>query len=50
MKAQEILSQMTLEEKIYHLVQMTTMTYLKTDGTNIVTGPNSKMQLDKEYI
>ncbi len=50
MKAQEILSGMTLEEKIYHLVQMTTMTYLKTDGTNIVTGPDSKMQLDKEYI
>ena len=50
MKAQEILNGMTLDEKIYHLVQMTTMTYLKTDGTNIVTGPNSKMQLDKEYI
>ena len=50
MKAQEILKGMTLEEKIYHLVQMTTMTYLKTDGTNIVTGPNSKMKLDKEYI
>ncbi len=50
MKAQEILSQMTLEEKIYHLVQMTTMTYLKTDGTNIVTGPDSTMKLDKEYI
>ena len=41
---------MTLEEKIYHLVQMTTMTYLKTDGTNIVTGPDSTMKLDKEYI
>ena len=50
MKAQEILSKMTLEEKIYHLVQMTTMTYLKSEGTNIVTGPNSKMKLDKEYI
>lgn len=50
MKAQEILSKMTLEEKIYHLVQMTTMTYLKTDGTNIVTGPDSTMKLDKEYI
>ncbi len=50
MKAQEILNGMTLEEKIYHLVQMTTMTYLKSDGTDIVTGPNSTMQLDKEYI
>lgn len=50
MKAQEILNNMTLEEKIYHLVQMTTMTYLKADGTNIVTGPDSTMKLDKEYI
>ena len=50
MKAQEILNGMTLDEKIYHLVQMTTMTYLKSDGTDIVTGPNSTMQLDKEYI
>ena len=50
MKAQEILKNMTLEEKIYHLVQMTTMTYLKADGTDIVTGPNSKMKLDEEYI
>ena len=49
-KAQEILNGMTLEEKIYHLVQMTTMTYLKADGTDIMTGPNSKMYLDKEYI
>lgn len=50
MKAQQILSKMTLDEKIYHLVQMTTMTYLKADGTDIVTGPSSTMQLDKEYI
>ena len=50
MKAQEILSKMTLDEKIYHLVQMTTMTYLKSDGTDIVTGPNSTMKLDKDYI
>ena len=50
MKAQQILEKMTLDEKIYHLVQMTTMTYLKSDGTDIVTGPNSTMKLDKEYI
>ena len=50
MKAQEILNGMTLDEKIYHLVQMTTMTYLKADGTDIVTGPSSTMKLDKEYI
>ena len=50
MKAQDILSKMTLDEKIYHLVQMTTMTYLKSDGTDIVTGPNSTMKLDKDYI
>lgn len=49
-KAQEILNGMTLDEKIYHLVQMTTMTYLKADGTDFMTGPNSKMYLDKEYI
>ena len=50
MDTKEILKNMTLDEKIYHLVQMTTMTYLKADGTDIVTGPNSTMKLDKEYI
>ena len=50
MNVNELLNKMTLEEKIYQLQQMTTMTYLRTDGTNIVTGPNSKLQLDKEYI
>ena len=50
MNVNELLSKMTLEEKIYQLQQMTTMTYLRTDGTNIVTGPDSKMKLDKEYI
>ncbi|MBQ8546353.1 MAG: beta-glucosidase BglX [Clostridia bacterium] len=51
MKAQEILNGMTLKEKIYQLQQVTTLTFSTTDSRlDIITGPNSTLALDKDYI
>ena len=49
-RTKEILSQMTVEEKIYHLEQITTATYLTGRSCEIITGPNSKLGLDKEMM
>lgn len=51
-RTQEILSNMSLEQKIYHLQQVTTATYLTTKESKfeIITGPNSKVKLDKDMI
>lgn len=50
-RTQEILSKMTLEQKIYHLEQLPTATFLTIGGTyHIVTGPESKLKLNKDMI
>ena len=50
-RTEEILSKMTLKEKIYHLEQITTATFLTKWSTyHIITGPNSKLKLDKDMI
>ena len=51
-RTNEILSNMTLEQKIYHLQQITTATFLTTRESKfeIITGPNSKVKLDKDMI
>jgi len=50
-RTKEILAGMTLEQKIYHLQQLTTATFL-TNGSNyhIITGPNSTLKLDENMI
>ena len=46
-----MLKEMSLKEKIYHLEQITTATYLINGSTyHIITGPNSKVKLDKDMI
>ena len=50
-RTKEILESMTLEQKIYHLEQITTGTFLTKGGTyHIITGPESKLKLDTEMI
>ncbi|MBQ9743504.1 MAG: beta-glucosidase BglX [Clostridia bacterium] len=50
-RTKEILAKMTLEDKIYHLEQITTATYLTKGSTyEVITGPNSKLKLNKEMI
>ncbi len=50
-RTEEILSKMTLKEKIYHLEQITTATFLTKWSTyHIITGPDSKLKLDKDMI
>ncbi|MBO5286837.1 MAG: beta-glucosidase BglX [Clostridia bacterium] len=50
-RTKEMLSKMSLVQKIYHLVQITTGTFLTNGGTyHIITGPNSAVKLDKEMI
>ena len=50
-RTKEMLSKMSLKEKIYHLEQITTATYLTKWSTyEIITGPNSKVKLDKDMI
>ena len=52
LRTKEILSNMTLEQKIYHLQQLTTATFLTTKESKfeIITGPDSKVKLDKDMI
>ena len=51
-RTKEILSNMSLKQKIYHLQQVTTATFLTTKESKfeIITGPNSKLKIDKEMI
>ncbi|MBO5313295.1 MAG: beta-glucosidase BglX [Clostridia bacterium] len=50
-RTQEMLSKLTLEEKIYQLEQVTTATFLSTDSKiDIITGPNSTLKLDKDLL
>ncbi|MBQ7906832.1 MAG: beta-glucosidase BglX [Clostridia bacterium] len=50
-RTQEILAGMSLEQKIYHLQQVTTATYLTKGSTyDIITGPNSALKLNKEMV
>ena len=44
-RTKEILSNMTLEQKIYHLEQLPTATFLTGGTYDIVTGPESKLKL-----
>lgn len=50
-RTEEILSKLSLDEKIYHLVQLTTATFVPSlKKPNVVTGPNSKLNLDEDMI
>ncbi len=50
-RTKEMLSKMSLDEKIYHLEQITTATYLTKWSTyEIITGPDSKLKLNKDMI
>lgn len=49
-RTKDILSKMSLEEKIYHLEQITTATFLTGHSCDIITGPDSKLKLDKEML
>ena len=50
-RTEEMLSKMSLKDKIYCLEQITTATFLTKWSTyEIITGPNSKLKLDKDMI
>lgn len=50
-RTQKILASMSLKQKIYHLQQLTTATFLTKGGTyDIITGPQSALKLDKEMV
>lgn len=51
-RTKEILANMTLEQKIYHLQQITTATFLTTKESKfeIITGPDSAVKLDKDMV
>ena len=50
-RTQEILANMTLEQKIYHLEQLPTATFLTVGGRyHIITGPESKLKLKKDMV
>lgn len=50
-RTEEILSKLSLDEKIYHLVQLTTATFVPSlKKPNVVTGPSSKLNLDENMI
>ena len=51
-RTEEILAGMSLEQKIYHLQQLTTATFLTTKESKyeIITGPNSAVKLDKGMV
>ena len=50
-RTNEMLSKMSLKDKIYCLEQITTATFLTRWSTyEIITGPNSKLKLDKDMI
>ena len=50
-RTEEMLSKLSLDEKIFHLVQLTTATFVPSlKKPNVVTGPNSKLHLDEDMI
>ena len=50
-RTEEILSKLSLDEKIFHLVQLTTATFVPSlNKPNVVTGPNSILKLDEDMI
>ncbi len=49
-RTQEILSKMTLKQKIYHLEQLPTATFLTGGTYHIITGPESNLKLDKDMV
>ena len=50
-RTKEILARLTLDEKIYHLEQVITRAYLTSgNGVEVITGPDSALQLDKDLI
>ena len=50
-RTEEILAGMSLKQKIYHLEQITTGTFLTNPKNyNIITGPNSRFKLDEDMM
>lgn len=50
-RTEEILSKLSLDEKIFQLVQLTTATFVPSlNKPNVVTGPNSILKLDEDMI
>ena len=50
-RTEEILAGMSLKQKIYHLEQITTGTFLTNPlNYNIITGPNSRLKLDEDMM
>lgn len=50
-RTEEILAKLTLDERIYHLEQVITRAYLNAGtGMEIVTGPDSALQLDESLL
>ena len=50
-RTQEILNNMTLQQKIYHLLQLPTATFLTTGNRyEIITGPDSKLKMNKDMV
>ncbi|MBO5357380.1 MAG: beta-glucosidase BglX [Clostridia bacterium] len=50
-RTKEILAKLTLDEKIYHLEQVTTATFVPSlKKPNVVTGPDSALKLDENLV
>ena len=50
-RTKDILAKLTLDEKIYHLEQIVTATFVPSlKKPNVVTGPDSALQLDESLI
>ncbi len=50
-RTKEILAKLSLDEKIYHLEQVTTATFVPSlKKPNVVTGPNSALKLDEKLV
>ena len=50
-RTKDILAKLTLDEKIYHLEQIVTATFVPSlKKPNVVTGPDSALQLDEKLI
>ena len=50
-RTEKILAQMSIDEKIYFIEQITTATFVPSlKRPNIITGPDSALKLDKELI
>ncbi len=50
-RTKEILAKLSLDEKIYHLEQVTTATFVPSlKKPNVVTGPDSALKLDEKLV